>query len=212
MKKTLALILAIALCLSLCACSGNGGQETTATTEGSSETTAATTATTAAPTEAAPAMYQIGDTARTDIVEVVLNDVSFADTYSVCTAQEGYTFIVVNYSIKNIGKTELGFFPTFHRSRSIIPSSIVGVDYNDGYIFYVDDVVGSDGQTYYYSVFADPDDTDLDDLKPLSEAVTFEAAICVPNQVIEDTAAPLLIKFNLLNEAGETVVAIFSIR
>ena len=33
-----------------------------------------------------------------------------------------------------------------------------------------------------------------------------------PNQIIEDADAPLLVKLNLLNSAGETEVAIYSIR
>jgi len=118
----------------------------------------------------------------------------------------------VNFSIKNIGKTDLSFFPTFYGHESKLPASIVAVDYKDGYIFYVDDVVGKDGKNYDSSCFEGANKKLLSDMKPLSGAETFEIAICVPNQIIEDADAPLLVKLNLLNSAGETEVAIYSIR
>lgn len=71
---------------------------------------------------------------------------------------------------------------------------------------------GKDGQSYHWSSFVEPANALISDLKPLSEAVTYQVAICVPNEVIENNDAPLLININLLNEAGETVTAIYSIR
>ncbi|MBQ9968757.1 MAG: hypothetical protein IJO88_08555 [Oscillospiraceae bacterium] len=201
MKKAIALILALLLCLSLVACSGNEQEERPATVPAID-----------VEVEETPVLYQIGDTVSTDIIELVLLDVAYTASYGICTPKDGNSFIVTTFSLKNIGKTDLGFFPAFNGSESICPDAIVGVDYDDGYIFYAGDVDGNDGQVYQDSVFVNPDGRYLSDLKPLSEAETFEVAICVPNQVVENTEAPLLIKFNLLNSADETMVAAYSLR
>ena len=46
----------------------------------------------------------------------------------------------------------------------------------------------------------------------IEDAKTFKVAICVPNEVVENTDAPLLVKFNLLNAEETLETAIFSAR
>lgn len=189
MKKMCILILSVVMGISLCAC----GKTTTA--------------------EKGIVSNEIGDAVSTDAAELVLLNVSYEDTFGSVTPKEGYSFVVVDYTLKNIGKTDFGYFLTATGGRSMCMESIVSIDYNDGYIFYVDDVEGADGKNYDKNyMYQMSDYLYIRDLKPLSDAVTVQAAICVPNEVIENTDAPLLIKFNLLNANEEDVTAVYSIR
>ena len=49
-------------------------------------------------------------------------------------------------------------------------------------------------------------------MKPLSDEVTYQVAICVPNEVVDNTDASLLVKINLVNSDGEKVIAVYSVR
>ena len=201
MKKALSLLLALVMCLSLCACGGDKTNETS--NKASNETTTP-------PTEEV-IQNKIGDAVSTDIVEVILTNVTYEARFNDVTPKDGYSFVVIEFSMKNVGKNDLKHFPSVNGGSSVIPGSIVWVDYNDGYTFAFDDVVGKDGQNYDDSCFDFPN-TYISDLKPLSDAVAFKIAICVPNEVVENTAAPLAIKFNLMNAAGETEVASYTVR
>ena len=202
MKKKLVLLLATLMCISLCAC----GRSESSTNEVSVENTTKTD-------EKEITENEIGDTVSTDVAEVVLLNVSYEDTYGIVTPKEGYSFVVVDFSLKNIGKTNLAPFPTQGQGKSYVLGDIVSVDYNNGYTFFVDNVEGKDGSTYNESSMKKTsDDLLISDLKPLSDAATAQAAICVPNEVVENTNTPLLIKINLLNSEGEKVTAVYSIR
>lgn len=98
MKKTISLLLALVLCLSLCACDGGSSKET----------------------------YHLGDTVSTDIFEFSLDEATFAyalnntkgenffapkeydatnDKSNPYVADTGETFIAVKYTVTNIGRT-----------------------------------------------------------------------------------------------------------
>lgn len=201
MRKLMALILAATMALSLCAC---GGSDTS------------TTPKTEAQEESEPVVEakSIGDTISTDAVEVSLLDVSYEAVYlgGEIIPKEGHSFVVVEFSLKNVGKVELGMFPSVKGGTSSTPRDIVCVDYDDGYTFTVDDVEGNNGENYVKDFFVEPSNVYLSALKPLEDAKTFKVAICVPNEVVENTDAPLLVKFNLLNAEETLETAIFSAR
>lgn len=195
MKKFLALLLSGLLCFSLCAC--DKGNDTPNTTNPVQE------------------INKIGDTIGTDAVEVKLKEVSYkdeyvTDEYITVTPKSGYSFVVVNFSLKNVGKTDLTYFHIPNGS-TYIPGKIVSVDYNDGYTFMLDDVTVESGVVYSETNFYTNYPT-LDKLKPLGEGATYEVAICVPDEVIENTEAPLLIKFFLVNSNRASEVVTYTIR
>ena len=187
MKKILAMLLTLTMFISITACGGNS----------------------------APSL-KIGDTYSTDAVELTLLDVSYQPEYSSfgsrIVPEEGHSFVVINFSMKNIGKNELVRIPAANGNESPYPADLVCIDYNDGYTFMVDKVTGKDGQTYGDDCFAMPFDVTLNDLKPLDKGREFEAAICVPNEVVENEEAPLLVKFNLIDSKNSLETAIFSAR
>ena len=103
MKKILSLLLALVLCLSLCACGGETSKET----------------------------YHLGDTVSTDIFEFTLNEATFAyalnnvkgenffapkeynatnDKDNPYVADTGKTFIAITYTITNTGRTTTQFY------------------------------------------------------------------------------------------------------
>ncbi len=178
MKKIVALLLAAVMCLSFVACGGS--------------------------TE-----YQVGDTFGTDAVELKLINASFGDEYYIKeegvirAPNEGQTFILIDFSLKNIGKTKLGYFPTADKKDTYIPGAIVTVDYNDGYTYSID----SFNTTGYCT-----QNPTLNNLEPLAEAATYSAYISVPKEVAENTDAPLLVKFHLVNSSGRGEVVTYSIR
>jgi len=212
MKKLMALVLAMIMLVSFAGCGGNNEVAEEGKAEAPEQEDEVQ--------EETKTFYEMGNPAGTDAVEVVLESYDVSPVYALniyedLIPKEGYSFVVVNYSIKNVGKTDLGFFPCADgKNESICAETIVSVDYNDGYIFYVDEVELFNGKTYGRDFFVGGENEDvyLDDIKPLSPAVSYEVAICVPNEVIENTDAPLLIKFNLLNSNNEKVVVSYKIR
>lgn len=128
MKKTLSLLLALVLCLSLCSCGG---------ATDSPETAAVTV-----PTETEPPMYQIGDTVATDIVEFTLDEAQLAialssvfdETY--CAPKEynvdedarnpfvcakGHTYAAFTYTIRNLDRT------SFNGKLPLVSAEYLGV-------------------------------------------------------------------------------------
>ena len=184
MKKAMSLILALMMCLSLCAC---GGEKTTLAT--------------------------VGTTTGSEIVELTVSDIKFYDGeypfYSVEKA--GHTFVTVLFTLKNIGKDNLGFWPdVVHGNGTKLPSGILYIDYSDGYKFYCADVRGDDGDNYHVSVFYEGDL--LDEVKPLGDAIGYAVAICVPNEAIENTEAPLNLNFYLPSSKDKTVTISYDLR
>lgn len=128
MKKFIALILALVLCLSLCAC--GGGNNTPETTEA---------------TEPSIVKFAVGETASTEVIEFTLDSVEFADHLSLTPGDEyltpiaadasgglipneGKIFACFSFTVKNIGKVEL--WSTAYRAMNLV--------YSDGYTFEVD--------------------------------------------------------------------------
>lgn len=177
MKKVLALVLALVLVLSLAACGGVGK---------SADST----------------VHSIGDTVKTDVAEVVVKNVSFVDTFNDCVSDSDHQYVSVTFSFKNIGKTTISQIDISNGFTAFV-YEIPFVDYNNGYCFYVGDVKAS-GHNYDKSLYGD-ERTLVDDLEPLSEAKSFTSAIYVPNEVAENTSAPLLIKIYVPKSKGSEV-------
>ena len=140
MKKTISLILALVLCLSLCAC--GGGNDTPEVTEAPTETTEApTTEATKPPAE--ETVYKLGDIIETELFKITP---SFA----------GYSYELANWPDENFMTPAGKFSGTSPYSASEGKTSMYGeihveyigneksdvklklnvsVDYDDGYIF-----------------------------------------------------------------------------
>lgn len=185
MKKVLALMLALVLVLSLASC--GGGENKGDTSSKATET-----------------VYKMGDTAKTDVAEVTVDEVTFEDSFNGCNSDNEHQYACVAFSFKNIGKTEI------EDSSYIYEMPIV--DYNNGYTFTIDEVEDPDDPNNSYSTsLLGTSDTLIDEIKPLSDEVGCVSAIYVPNEVAEKTSAPLLIKFDLPKSKGSETVA-FKVR
>ncbi len=116
MKRIIALLLALIMCLPLCAC-GNNSKETGNSKE--SKTTEEVT------TEAIEIKYNLGDTVSTDIMSITLEKCQFTyyvsnnsstlaeptdkpHSFSQFAAKKGECIIAITYTIKNIDRT--GYF------------------------------------------------------------------------------------------------------
>ena len=121
MKKTITLLLALVLCLSLCACGADKVPEASSQPTESSE-------------------LKVGDTAKGQLFDVTVQSVEPAEkikngfvwhmwspaektTYQDITAEEGYTIMKITYSYTYNGK-ESGYF-----------GFDLTLDYDDGYTF-----------------------------------------------------------------------------
>lgn len=155
-------------------------------------------------------VFQLGDTVSTDSMEFTLTAVSREPQFSIVVPPEGYSFIVVDFTLKNIGKTEWGFIDKVDGGSSKQVSSIIYIDYNDGYIFDVDDVKDVNGDIWVEHSFVRPSDSTFydDEFKPLHEAVDCTVAICVPNEVVTNKDANLLI--NCILWSSDTSSKVFS--
>ena len=204
MKKTLSLLLALVLCLSLCAC-GSDIDSTSSDTPTESDVTIENEEV----VEDEPTTYKVGDTVSSDIMEVKLISVSYTEEYNDYSFEDG-SFVVVKFSLKNIGKNTLSFLTGINGGESKIPAFSLAVDYNDGYTFTLDDIE-TPSVDISYELFYSPE-VFTDELKPLSDAVTYTVAIFVPNEVIDNTEAPLAIRYDLMNSADEVESAYFTIR
>ena len=80
MKKIIALLLVAIMSLSFVACDGGSKN-----------------------------VYAVGDTVSTDCAQLTLESCEFADTYNSIEMGDGKIFAVLTFSIKNIGKTKLGY-------------------------------------------------------------------------------------------------------
>ena len=174
MKKILAFLLIAAMCFSFAAC-------------GESKTD-----------------YSVGSMASTDCAELMLTSCEFSEKYNSIVADEGKVFVVLNFSIKNIGKTEFDYINTVDGKKvSLLFSAIPCVDYNNGYLYSYDDKLGN--------VKLCSTDMTLADLEPLSDAFSVQVAISVPAEVEENTDNPLVIKMAVPASKG-TKVFDFKIR
>lgn len=182
MKKTKSLILALMMCLSLCACGGNEKPETNEDVETTIETEALATE----PSEPEAIELMLGETYTLPLFDITITGFDFTEkatfpeggSFSL-KPQDGYVTANLYYDVNYTGKTKLystGFSPAL-------------IDYNDGYTFYL--------ETFYYY------DTGVDawlnsgDIDPLCPEFSCKACFFVPLEVSENTDAPLLVKFNI---------------
>ena len=143
-------------------------------------------------------LYEVGNTVSTDSAQLTLESCEFADTYNGIGMGEGKVFAVLTFSVKNIGKTKLGFIKTINDKKdSLMFSAMPCIDYNDGYLFSYDDMLGQ----------LDLCSTDkvLSDLEPLSDSITVEVAIAVPSEVEESEDKPLNVKMAVPTAKGTEV-------
>ncbi len=169
MKKFIALLLVVIMSLSFVACDGGSKN-----------------------------VYAVGDMVSTDCAQLTLESCEFAETYNSIGMGDGKIFAVLTFSIKNIGKTKLGYIKTIDGNKdSLMYSAIPCIDYNDGYLFSYDDMLGN--------LDLCSTDSILSDLEPLSDGITVEVAIAVPSEVEENENNPLIIKMAVPATKGTKV-------
>lgn len=185
MKKFLCLFVALVMGLSLCACSGNNGSQETNGDTNDTETQGES-----------QIIYEIGDIASSDQCEIDVISFKFEDEWSHLGSyfrSDDDCFLVVEFTIRNIGKET-------YRESSVYPH----VDYNDGYIFDVSDRIYNQSNirssiTFFYNGAAS-----ITEVAPLSEKHVMKAAIAVPNEVRDNTSAPLIVYFSVPSTEGQT--------
>ena len=189
MKKAVSLILALILLLSLCACGEKKPSEAT---------------------EPEETLYAVGDTVSSDSAELVLTSYEVSETYGSSVAESDGIFIIVDFTLKNIGKSDLGFvFNKASGTESKYFRVIPTIDYNDGYLFTCGDVrLG--GSVCDWSCFTDSDVEFISDLKPQGKTATAQVAIYVPREIVENEEAPLLIKMSIPSASGENGTETFT--
>lgn len=131
MKRTLSLILALVMCLGLCACGGNGAAETSDAT---------TTETLKEVTLPEDSTLNITDTANGQLCKVTVNSVEYVDMiedgyqedmwgydgsirYKNVVANDGYSIMKISYDFEYTGKEKGNLTVDFE------------VEYDDGYTF-----------------------------------------------------------------------------
>ena len=217
MKKTLSMLLALVLCLSLCACGGGKSSADTSTTE-----------------EPGVTEYALGETFGTDNVECIVTGIKWVtpeefDTiaertqYSVdgesvymidtellfpeCVGAFGNLggikskisdqyFLLVTFSLQNCGKEVVTYTEKpSGTGYSLIPYGTFEVIYDDGYVF------GCGTESGFTTTLA-----------VLGDAIKTLGGCMVPSQVYENTDKPLKIKVMLPNSNGETEEFFVSVR
>lgn len=175
MKKILSAILALALCLSLCACSID-----LSNTQDDSPTVQ---------------QAEFGDVVMVGDVELVMSediltasqinsDKSYHNEFmttdlsvgnSVDVASDGYTLVVISYTIKNVGKEKTVF------------AELAGLNYNDGYIYEAKEQYCSTGDPMdSWKLFTSSGVY----VNPLT-TLECKAYLSVPEEVFSNTEAPL---------------------
>lgn len=215
MKKTISLLLALILCLSLCACGGSNDSPKA----------------TEAPVEAPESTeLKIGDAFGTDSVECVIQEIIWYTSEEITmkcgfhneflnvenlfpddqmwgstliTKEEvsDYSFLCVKHTLQNIGKESVG--PVLEPDGEILhmlPYGTMEVIYDDGYTFDFD----SDGRGKYIG-FTTP-------LTVLGDPVDEVMIIKLPNKVFENGDKPLKLKVMLPSSKGKVEEFIVSIR
>ena len=191
MKKAISLLLALVMCLSLCAC--GGGNDTPEKTEA---TQAPTTEATEAPTEPEAIELVIGETYSFPAFDITITGFDFTEkatfpeggSFSL-RPQDGYVTANLYYDVKYTGKA------TYYSSY-LSPAYI---DYNDGYMFSL--------ETFYYYDSGVDAWLNSGDIDPLTPEFPCKACFFVPLEVSENTSATLFVKFMI----GDTE-AIYTVR
>lgn len=193
MKKALSLILALALCLSLCACGESNNIETTDSTQ---------------PTTNSEVVLKLNEPVTVGNFEITITDVKTVESFVVYSELGSRKFgmegsdsyqVVVLYTLKNIGKEEI----------SALENSM-SVEYSDGYTF--------DAHLYYHNNF-NPDIFSVGGtqegyvkLPALSGEVYFLEAIRVPVEAINNTDEPLKVRLNGKKFGVEEINLVYYIR
>lgn len=228
MKKALSLILALVLCLSLCAC--GGGNDAAQTTEAPQSTALA-----------------IGDAFGTDTVECVIEEITWfaseeftsnsdsGDRFAIVDGKTAiiqgdnwtldteklfpgyhawgisgmtkekvseYSFLCVKHSLQNIGKeiVDCEMESDGFVGMISVPYGTMEVIYDDGYTFNF----GSDGFGKYVGFTTT--------LTVLGDPVNEVMIINLPNQVLENADKPLMLKVTLPSASGDVEEFIVSLR
>ncbi len=165
--------------------------------------------------------YQIGEKSSSDLTEIVLESVEYSKTKPKyledplrgdISPDEG-EFIKVTYSVKNIGKNELGFFSCAdnHTSSQQL-LDMPYVDYNDGYIFKVNEFkAGGVIQLDHSCAYQKDEKYNTSDLGSLDDPVEIEVYILVPSEVINNKDNQLLIGFTVPSSSS-TEKLVYKIR
>ena len=212
MKKTLYIILAFLLCISLCACGNETNNDDNYTTSNDTETPSNTTEETTENNTEANEKYSVGETASTEVIEFTLNSIEFADSVSLSSGDnfllpcnegngnlvpnEGKVFVCFSFSVKNIGKAKLS--STAYRNMSL--------SYSDGYKFDIDpshQVVRTDDNFYLIRK-----EKGLLSLAVLTGEQTYRGYIEVPKEVMENAEVPLAFVIRL--QKGEQTTGLVS--
>ena len=203
MKKALSLILALVLCLSLCACSD--GQDKNESTPPVQTEPGATKDT--VPTEeviAPPIQLQLGEKAKTDLAELVIDDLSFSATvskYNLSPDGDGYwtgdhntTFACFKFTLTNNSKNKLDLDEICEFS----------IDYNNGFIYgekmtgsYAD-AINAFGYIHYYEGLGQGTSLSFDPLTPK----LCRGCIECPITVAEDESSSFKIVVKLASSTG----------
>ena len=116
MKKIISLLLALVLCLSLCACGGGDAAPETAapstTTEPAPETAAPSTTTEPAPTEPTIPKLNLGETASTNLVDFTLLNADFT-IYASATSNSTYLSPVDDQTMYGASIGKILMIPAF---------------------------------------------------------------------------------------------------
>ena len=187
MKKALSLFLVLVLCISLCACGSNNE----------------------------PIIYKIGDAANTDVAELVVTKVTYNYDYRPffnVVPEDGHAFIAIDFTLKNVGKQTWEYVTAHNGSNGKGLEDMLWLDYNDGYIFAIDDINDGRGKYVAAGFFVKPNGFLSDTFTPLSPKVECRAVFYVPQEVVTNKDASLLVKFNLPTSEGAAQTTVYTLR
>jgi len=178
MKKAISLLLALVMCLSLCACDGGSTAP---------ETTVPPTEAPTEPTAPVDVTIHLNETFAVGDYEITVTDYLFVPHWnpngnSIDSTSDGSVKFLVFWSVKNIGKTEIR-----------TPDHTISLTYADGYVFNAE-------ETYHLSTATGAWVANADELPVLSEAVSCQTCFEVPQQVHAKEEDPLSIIFSGFND------------
>ena len=171
MKKTITIIFAAILTLSLFSCSQESNKPVLIT-EGDSNSNKTTESQTESQTETeAPKTFAIGDTVSISDWNVTVNSFEFLDSiadgdYFSFKPDDGNKYAVANITVKNVGNSSKTFLQSFSSKDSI------SIQYNGQYTYSSTNLLGHDADLHSKT------------LNPLTE-VSGIIAFSVPNEVAE---------------------------
>ena len=142
--------------------------------------------------------FEIGTAASTDQCEITVTSCDFEDQWrfgDTVVHYEDKCFVVIKFNVRNVGKTTFNLI-------NVTPSVV----YDDGYEF-KPDFFEYKGNSYSSAFLY----SNTGSLEPLSEEKVMTAAIIVPKEVAENTAAPLLLNISVPSNEGMQILS-FTVR